>query len=249
MAVQVRFLCPDRNETDAQDRKFDAKKERFGSQLSAKLLNEISMGWVATYEIWSIQGGLRRLCRAILLRLENAELLTQMRRTLTQGFWNSSWKLQFPTTISANLRTFCVLRTIYILHDYKSNSGPKTTSLVLPLDFRQGMVRGLPRPGAYALRQRTPMGRSQKQEYFVKICPLSRYICFRDFAWVAVYELSEVEEHPRLSVLSQIPDLIVQDVFCLHGNLPLLAFAEPSSIQLWDFKGKGMSSLFANGNQ
>jgi hypothetical protein len=111
------------------------------------------------------------------------------------------------------------------------------------------MVRKWPRPGAYALRQPTPMGRSQKQEYLVKICPLSRYICFRDFAWVAVYELSEVEEHPRLSLLSHIPDPIVQDVFCLHGNLPLLAFAEPSSIQLWDFKGQGMSSLFANGNQ
>src|SRR5450756_1110217 len=97
--------------TDAQNRKFDAEKVAFGSQVSDKLLNEISSGWIATYEIWSIQGDLRRLCRAI-IPLENVELLAQMQCTLNQGFWNSSWKLQFPTTISANLHTFCVLRTI-----------------------------------------------------------------------------------------------------------------------------------------
>ncbi|PMD28551.1 hypothetical protein NA56DRAFT_17141 [Hyaloscypha hepaticicola] len=132
-------------------RKFETEKDRFGTQPSDKLLGEISSRWIATYEIWSFQGDLHRLCRAI-IHLEDAEILAQLQYTLNQGFWNSSRKLQFPTTVSATLHTFCILRTIYILHDYNSDSGPNITPLVLHLDFDCDLARRWPGPGARAYR-------------------------------------------------------------------------------------------------
>ncbi|KAE9374279.1 hypothetical protein N431DRAFT_481528 [Stipitochalara longipes BDJ] len=214
--------------------KFELAKEKFGSKVLDKLLREISSGWIATYEIWSIKGDLRRLCRKT-VPLDYNEILSQMQCTLNRGFWGSSWKFEFPTTISADLRTFCVLRTIYVFRKTDSDSSSRLVPLVLPLDFRYELNLRWPRPGARAYRQHVQSGRSQQQEYTVRICSTSRYICFRNYSIVAVFELSH-DTHPRISLLSHIPDGIVHDVFCLHGTLPLLAFAESSSIKIWDFK-------------
>jgi len=156
--------------------------------------------------------------------------------TLNQGFWNSSWKLQFPITVS-------ILRTIYILHDYRSDSGPRITPLVLPLDFDYELASRWPGPGARAYHRPVPKRRAAKQEYTIRICSLSRHICFRDFAWLGVFELSGADGNPELSLLSYVPDRIERDIFCFHGSLPLLAYAETASIQIWNFKKQGTSSL------
>jgi hypothetical protein len=144
------------------------------------------------------------------------------------------------------LHTFCILRTIYILHDYRSDAGPKITPLVLPLDFDYEMARRWPGPGARASRKPVPKGQTTRQEYIVRICSLSRHICFRDSTCLAVFELSGPDENPRLSLLSNVYDCIIRierDIFCFHGSLPLLAYADTASIQIWNFKKQGTSSL------
>ena len=229
------------NRTNISDRKFELAKEKFDSRVLDKLLREISSGWIATYEIWSIKPDLRRLCRKT-IPLAHTEILSQMQCTLNQGFWNSSWKFEFPTTISADLRTFCVLRTIYVLRNPESDSNSRLAPLVIPLDFQYELKCRWPRPGLRAYRQPVQSGRSQQQEYSIRICSTSRYICFRNYSIVAVFELSQ-DANPTISLLSHIPDHIVRDNFCLHGTLPLLAFSDPSSIRIWDFKTRGEHDL------
>ncbi|CZR57679.1 uncharacterized protein PAC_07568 [Phialocephala subalpina] len=207
-------------------KKFDAVRN---SQIHYNLLDEICSGWIATYEVWHIRRQLRRIYRFI-ISIDDTQTLAQIRCNLHPDFDGSLSKIQFPTTISANVEIFAILRTIYVVNNAVPK--PTITHVNLPLEFAPELRWRWPGPGAPPYHNKLP-----KQEYLVRICPTGKYICFQGFTEIVIFLLSRRGRHPKISLSSCIPNTSIRDLFCMHEHLPLLAFAEESAIKIWNWQG------------
>lgn len=149
------------------------------------------------------------------------------------------WKVQFPTTVSADMHTFAILRTIYVINKVSPMSQAQTAQMPLPLDSTRELRRRWPVSGVRAcplpFSDAGPL-KPEYQEYIIRIFPTARYIFFQWFYHIAAFELLETTRRPRIIPLSSMPNTIVRDLFCLHEHLPLLAFVGELAIMLWDVR-------------
>ena len=93
-------------------------------------------GWVAKYEVWTLNQEIRRLVDVTLpLKSEEVNLL------LRQSFRGDGegWKSSFPLAISDDLRSVTILRTLYVFNLATASSPTKLQSAVIKLDFVESL--------------------------------------------------------------------------------------------------------------
>ncbi|KAL2075301.1 hypothetical protein VTL71DRAFT_244 [Oculimacula yallundae] len=106
--------------------------------VSLRKLRDLSIGWVAKYEIWALTS--EPWCTVNhLFSLDATEVWIQMRQTMCQREADPGasgiWGMQFPMAISKDARTFTVLRTLYSVKPATSKPGLILESIVLDIDF------------------------------------------------------------------------------------------------------------------
>jgi len=85
--------------------------------LTYELLQKLSRGWVARYEIWSLTGESQCIIDHQ-TGLNSNEVLLQMTQSMCyreelENDGGRNWEMQFPLAISADVRMFTVLRSLY----------------------------------------------------------------------------------------------------------------------------------------
>jgi len=107
-------------------------------------LRSYCVGWIAQYEVWSVDKDAKRLA-ITQVKLDPDEILLQFQQSCLAEMQTRGgklvqdakilWKVQFPTAISPDVRTFAILRDIYILHPIKGdNSSASFERASLPLE-------------------------------------------------------------------------------------------------------------------
>ena len=97
---------------------------------------ELCDGWVAKYEVWSLDQGLHRLVD-VTLPIKGDEVNLLLRQSLRGDA--EGWKSSFPLTISDDLRSIIVLRTLYVFDLATASTPAKMQSVVIELDFVEGL--------------------------------------------------------------------------------------------------------------
>jgi hypothetical protein len=103
-----------------------------------RTLRDLSTGWIARYEIWSLASEVK--CTVDhKFSLDSNEVWLQMKQTMCQREEGSEepsgWGMQFPMAISKNARMFTILRTLYSLRPATSTPGLILETSILNLDF------------------------------------------------------------------------------------------------------------------
>jgi hypothetical protein len=194
-------------------------------------LKRACSGWVATYEIWNLRGDHYPICHFD-IPLDDSEVLLQARYISKEP---DSSPFRFTTAISTNIRMFAILRTVYLLKDIDSSGQLHYTSAVLPVSIKPAYPlpqwRQTVHPGEHCHR-----GNDLAPHYEIKFSSEGQYVCFHDCTELVLLEVLQNEERCAISLLSCRVNPIFREIYCLHRNLPLLAFQGKSSIKLWDFK-------------
>jgi hypothetical protein len=207
------------------------------SSIPKYIIKRACSGWVATYEIWNLRQNSYPICHFD-IPLDDAEVLSQVKH-ITMNC-DGLGPLRFPTAISTNIHIFAILRTIYLVHDFNSFAQPHYTSAVLPVSILPAYHA--PTYSEHISRQYdTVIGKHSHDDddwvphYEIKFSFEGQYLCFRDCTTLAILEVSQKEEQCSVSILSFLPRPVFREIYCLHRNLPLLAFLSESTIKLWDF--------------
>ena len=207
------------------------------------IIKRACSGWVATYEIWNLRNDRCPTCH-LNIPLDDPEVLIQVQHVFKNP--HEMGPLRFPTAISTNIHIFAILRTIYSLHDSNSLAQPHYASLVLLVSIMPAyhdpiQLGNIPRH--HAARKHFHTHDDWAPHYEIKFSCEGRYVCFRDCTALVMLEVLRKEERCSVSILSYLPHPIFHEIYCLHRNLPLLAFLSESSIKLWDFtRGRQLPS-------
>lgn len=200
-------------------------------------------GWVARYEIWSVdENPMRKFVTD--LKLPESEVHLQMvqsiglHKTKSNGF---SFSLQFPTAISASLRHFAVLRTVYSLSQDNLGLQVNIESEAIPIEHDSHMSSAW-KPSAYPdLSDNYFFFRRTPYFYWTKLSADGRFITIIDRKHVALYSVHgggplqvQLESSTRFERKRADEDPGTIDVM-FHPNAPLVAFTFSSSVYLWAF--------------
>ncbi|OCL03838.1 hypothetical protein AOQ84DRAFT_137126 [Glonium stellatum] len=113
--------------------KFTQQKSK---DVSLKTLRNLSLGWVARYEIWSLAAEPARIVDHR-FSLDSKEVWLQMGHSMCNSVEPGEargWGIQFPMAISASVRMFTVLRTLYCLKPATSKPGLILDSSILAME-------------------------------------------------------------------------------------------------------------------
>ncbi|KAF4637865.1 hypothetical protein G7Y89_g220 [Cudoniella acicularis] len=185
--------------------------------------------WVIKYEIRELRGTCNRKGN-FRIPMEDEDLILQFGRELNGGS-----RIHFPCSISSNINVFSVLRRVFTLRRQAGSRRPKFSTAVLPrqnrsLDYTLG--HGWSRP--------------QVQDYTLRLSPNGKFIVDSNRLSLDVYEImmSDAQRRDYLRSAGSTPNLVVRDLFCFHPRLPLAAFAEVSSLKLWNLSTKCHPTTF-----
>jgi hypothetical protein len=222
-------------------------------------------GWFAHYEIWSIAEEASKVVD-LKIRLDANEVQLQMQQSLwgdkttTDEFVTAcgDLKLQFPLSISPDVRSFAVLRTVYAL-DNASKTELRLHSFVLPMDTNDDLERN------WTLRSNeddTSDMKAPAKSYFNdwsthdSLYEYLYWTCFSpdgnllfwidsEFAEPSTISVFTIHTNNKLSV-SLLSSLSTHMIgfdeknrgvsVSFHPSKPLLAFSLADTVFLWAFK-------------
>jgi hypothetical protein len=119
-------------------RKYQLFTQQKKKHVSLESLRDLSIGWIARYEIWSLASEIRCTIDHR-FSLDSSEVWLQMKQTMCQRETEfdepGGWGMQFPMAISKNARMFTALRTLYSLNPAISKPGLILETSILDLDF------------------------------------------------------------------------------------------------------------------
>ena len=221
-----------------------AFEKRQGEREFAQLLEDKCVtSWIARYEIWSISQSPKRVFFHDVL-LKDTEVRLQLLQSLRKDSNHSSdWKVQFPVTVSPNLRRFTVLRTVYWLTPGKGKNEGQIRSKTLDLDFNSSSKMAWDQR-SYDLDQMTRVGKPALYTYWIRFSTDNNRIFFIDQRNTAVYLLLEAEyEEPSLQSFCGDQDygyrdndpLWMIDAF-FHPHKSVVAYRTGRRIFIWAFK-------------
>jgi len=133
--------------------------------------------------------------------------------------------IHFPCSVSSNVNVFSVLRRVFTLRRQAGSRPAKFSIAVLP---RQNWSP-----------DQTPghgWSRPQVQDYTLRLSPNGKFIIDSNRLSLDVYEIimSDARRRCYLRSVGSITNLVIRDLCCFHPRLPLAAFAEESSLKLWN---------------
>ena len=175
--------------------------------------------WIIKYEIRELRGTYNRKCN-FRIPVEDQDLISHFGREP-----NGISRIHFPCSVSSNVNVFSVLRKVFTLRRQAGSRPAKFSIAVLPSQNRSP--------------DHTPghsFSRPQFQDYTVRLSPNGKFLVDSNKLSLDVYEIiiSDTRRRYHLRSAGSTPNLVVRDLFCFHTRLPLAAFAEESSLKLWN---------------
>jgi len=208
-------------------------------------LRERCQGWIAMYELWTLEVGSKRIGK-VQVALDPKEVVIPVRDLLDGRYGR---KLMFPLIISQDALSFVVLRTLFSLKAPTALAEAQCQSQILP-------IPSLYDPGFIWVRSAPSI---QNLYYFKGVFfSTGRFLAFAEQhildgeLRIMVFEIST---EPRLSVgltaLHKFKHGIYDIKFMVfHPRVTILAFFAASmdmgelnsGVYLWKFQGKGCYS-------
>lgn len=215
-------------------------------------------GWVAKYEVWTLNQEICRLVDVTLpLKREEVNLL------LRQSFRGDGegWKSSFPLAISDDLRSVIVLRTLYFFDLATASTPAKMQSTVIELDFA-GTLRPKWREDAQAFDmeqtdiQAMPLALKYMHTtwyyYTFTFSPCGDFLAFSDYQHnsfgqqhLAIYQVYRkgalsvrLINWADFSVNKSLGLTIVKSVLhvVFHPTYDIVVFERKGTINLWNFQ-------------
>ncbi|MCJ1398403.1 hypothetical protein MMC11_001601 [Xylographa trunciseda] len=228
-----------------------------GFSFSAEL-KDACTGWIGRYEMWSIETE-PRLLADLSFPLQRTEIWMRIRQAMRRNGMNK-WQVQFPMTISRDLQTFVILRTVFHVQAASTGIMPTYTSFTLPVDFTENFQRnwtddrkgfvpvldmfGQPVPAHLRLID------LEFYAYSIWLSKNGNYLFFEDEQFghldtIAVFAVNHLKEVTATLVDSQYfqaSATTVQRCAVFHPLYDLVVFSYGSFVELWEFR-KGKAGL------
>lgn len=225
---------------------FEERWKGLKARESVSRVEDVCRGWVILYEAWSVKTK-SRLTEAQ-IPLEEAVVWLQMRQSLHE-LDRGDWRTAFPMTISNDLRSVVVLRTLYVFSWDNKSSNITWDSATLPIDFTSGHVsKWSEQLEAFDPTNPAICGRPllfihrDRYTYSIGFSPNGRYLSFRDTLerlndTLAVFEISTQETlQVKLVNFTQLFWGRMSTFVSFHPVQDVLAFSTAREVRLWKFK-------------
>lgn len=213
-------------------------------QFSHFLKDESVTGWMARYEVWTIDGSPKRLLIKDIF-LEASEVRLQLLQSLRvdTGVSVPRWKVQFPVTVGSDLQRLTILRTVYWLEPLKGKSEGRLRSALLDLSLEPYSTAKW-NELCYDRDQASRQNSIALYTYWIRFSEAGDYIFFMDRNNTAVFSLRPDENKgPMLTAFAggqnfgdkdnePLRQLDVQ----FHPQKPLVAYRTGRKVFLWVFK-------------
>ncbi|TAQ84117.1 hypothetical protein B7494_g7557 [Chlorociboria aeruginascens] len=165
---------------------------------SNPLIN-FNKGWIATYEIWNLEGE-PRLQHSYRIPLDSTEVSLQLQGFLElkpsginhDGWHAARWELHFPTSISSAANVFSVLRTIYVVNRESKTTSGTWRNFLLPLENQDPSLVTLP-PGCRKYNWCEDQRRLREMRYIYKLqfSDNNRYLLYCDTLGPGFYMVTD----------------------------------------------------------
>ncbi|KAK4454446.1 hypothetical protein QBC34DRAFT_482279 [Podospora aff. communis PSN243] len=211
---------------------------------------KFSAGWIARYEVWSVDSTTRMAgCDVSLSASEILLLLRHLGEpSANEDSEGGDEKLEisFPTSIGHDCQNERILTSFVLPLQSLTVSGSKWTSQLGTFD-----------PGEFAHFPDTFRAAWRDwYTYSLSFSPDGRYICFADYqkpciTQLAVFELgrgTRFEAELIRSTMARLGPPKVSDLK-FHPRLPVLAFLSERRVWIWDFSGELESSSATRGTK
>lgn len=213
---------------------------------------DLGTGWTARYEIWSIVGDTSKVID-LKVQLNPEEVKLQMQQSLwrdqnvNEKFnpTDIELKLQFPVSISPDVRTFVVLRTVYVLREDEENE-LRLHSSMLPMDFNERNTHNWTLRPEFENADQSVNEIFYEYLYWMYFSPDGNNIFFIDNEFgepstIAVLEMTKSNALHFRPVGVQVAHIAGFDEkrqganFSFHPSEPLVAFTIANTVFFWVF--------------
>ncbi|ORY05553.1 hypothetical protein BCR34DRAFT_604476 [Clohesyomyces aquaticus] len=218
-------------------------------------------GWFARYEIWSIADDPSKIVN-LDIPLDSSEVRLQMRqsgwseKSLNRGYANDSteMKLQFPLSISPDVRSFTILRSVFML-DEMTGLDLELRSAIITMDFNQRLFTNwMNASDNTSLDEGSTRDLLYEYLYWTYFSPDGRFLFFIDneFAEPSVIAVFEIRKADVLSISLLSSQTIDVTGFnernsgfsvSFHPTKPLVTFVVADTLHLWAFRHETPASL------
>lgn len=181
-------------------------------------------GWMATYELWDITGHPRRI-KHISVGISAQELSLAFPSTLPG---------RFPMRIYSDLSTFSILRTVHRAGTSSTNSAPNISSVVLDTGYEN--YRGIQASKDQTRRSHRSMKVDSGPKYCINLSHNGHFACLYEPGRMSTFRLAMEGSKITTKLLSYMRHRVLGGRFCMHNDLPLVAFFGESGIYVWDFE-------------
>jgi len=220
---------------------------------SHDLLQNVCSGWIARYEVWSVQSQAAADRRAdIRIPLDTAEIMLQMRQSFRQEYMNG-WKTSFPMVISDDTKSFIILRTLFVLTPANETEPASCKSVVIPMDFSESLdskwtdqLRVF-NPSERGIQDLPPTLRLLHHDWYTYsmiFSPNRQYLFFSDdrrsfVSCLAVFKIT-VEDDLKVSLMGSGRFATEQhgglSKVIFHPTYDFIIFRNGTEVGLWHFK-------------
>jgi hypothetical protein len=214
-------------------------------------VEDVCTDWIARYEVWNLHT--KQKIADMRIPLDNSEVWLHMRQSLyekTSGEWSTS----FPAVISNDVRSFVILRTLFVFHVPTTTTAATYQKAVLKIDFAESHQDRWTKclkpfnPLDDKIRDR-PLKwiHRDRYTYTITLSPNSRYLSFMDYDLstnLAIFEII-LENTLRTEFIGHITGgVLSRSSFktAFHPSEDLIAISSATVVCLWAFR-EGRYSL------